>query len=69
MSGEDLAARAAQRRPGLGVVFATGYQMPPGAGRRLQGAVVLQKPYDERSIGAALKKAMAGKARSETQGA
>ncbi len=69
ISGEDLAARAAQRRPSLGVVFATGYQMAPGAGRRLQGAVVLQKPYDERSIGAALKKAMAGKARSETQGA
>ena len=69
MSGEDLAQRAAQRRPGLGVVFATGYQMPPGAGQMLQGAVVLQKPYDERSIGAALKKAMAGKTRSETNSA
>ena len=68
MSGEDLAQRAAQRRPGLGVVFATGYQMAPGAGRHtaLQGAVVLQKPYDERSIGSALKKAMAARAGSET---
>ncbi len=68
MSGEDLAASAAQRRPGLGVVFATGYQMAPNAGRHagLQGAVVLQKPYDERSIGSALKKAMAGRTGSET---
>ena len=70
MSGEDLARRAAQRRPGLGVVFATGYQMAPGAGRHteLPGAVVLQKPYDERSIGAALKEAMAGRTRSEPLG-
>ena len=34
MSGEALAQRAAQRVPGLGVVFATGYQMAPWGGFR-----------------------------------
>ena len=58
MSGEELAALAAERRPGLRIVFATGYELPDGAGRR-NGAVLLQKPYDEQSMARALRTAMA----------
>ena len=56
MSGEELAQRAAERRPDLRVVYATGYELsarargPDG----VAGAVVLQKPYDQKSIDAAL---------------
>jgi len=62
MSGEDFAAAATERRPGLRVIFATGYAAPSGASRsegRLQEAVFLQKPYDERSMVSALRSAMA----------
>jgi PAS domain S-box-containing protein len=61
MSGEELAALAAKERPALRVVFATGYELSARAAGpdAVQGAVVLQKPYDERSIAAALKAAMA----------
>ena len=62
MSGEDFAAAATERRPNLRVVFATGYAAPSassGRGGKLQGAVVLQKPYDVQSMAAALKAAFA----------
>jgi PAS domain S-box-containing protein len=60
MSGKDLAAAATERRPGLRVVFATGYAAPAGAsGSPDRGAVVLQKPYDEQSMASALRAAMA----------
>lgn len=62
MSGEDFAAAATERRPNLRVVFATGYAAPAVSSRRggrLQGAVVLQKPYDVQSMAAALKSAFA----------
>ena len=61
MSGEEFAVSATRRRPELRVVFATGHAAF-GAGRRkdgLEGAVVLQKPYDEKSMAAALSAAMA----------
>ena len=43
---------------GLRVVFATGYDLQSGAGAR-NGAVLLQKPYDEQSIARALRIAIA----------
>ena len=59
MSGEEIAERAVERQPGLRVVFATGYECPPMAARDgLQGAVTLQKPYDEQGIATALRTAM-----------
>jgi len=53
MSGTDLAKRAREVRPDIGVVFATGHSDLPAlaAGRP---AVLLQKPYDAREIAAAL---------------
>ena len=62
MSGEEFAAAATERRPNLRVVFATGHAAPSGAGQRrddLPEAVVLQKPYDARSMAAALSAATA----------
>ena len=46
MSGEIVAARATERRPGLRVVFATGYELPVRARAPdgVKGAAVLQKP-------------------------
>ena len=58
MSGEEFAARAVERRPDLRVVFASGYEAPDRAAAK--GVVVLPKPYDERSLAAALRAAMAG---------
>ena len=62
MSGEEFAAAATERRPDLRVVFATGYAGPSASSRggRLQSAVVLQKPYDVKSMAAALKAAFSG---------
>jgi len=59
MSGEEIAARAVKQRSQLRVVFATGYEAP-ARGARQNGfePVILQKPYDERQIAAALKSAM-----------
>ena len=46
MSGEIVAARATEWRPGLRVVFATGYELPVRARAPdgVKGAAVLQKP-------------------------
>ena len=47
MSGLDLAERVRSRRPGLRVLFVSGYAAPEvlGAGRLLDGAAFLQKPF------------------------
>jgi PAS domain S-box-containing protein len=60
MSGDAIASRAVAQQPGLSVIFATGYEIPPATARRdgLERAVILQKPYDERQIAAALKSAV-----------
>lgn len=48
MQGGDLAVAVREIRPGIGIVFATGEtSMPPGADR---SAVLLVKPYTERSL-------------------
>ena len=60
MSGEEVAVRAVKQQPGLRVIFATGYASLPSTARRdgLQGAVMLQKPYTEQHIAAALRTAI-----------
>ena len=50
MSGEELAVRARELRPTIGVVFATGRDRA----REMSGAFLLRKPYDSISIAAAL---------------
>ena len=59
MSGEEAAAQAVKQQPGLRVIFATGYGQLSSAARQngLQGAVVLQKPYDQHNMEAALRAA------------
>jgi DNA-binding NtrC family response regulator len=59
VSGTELAAHAKSRRPELRVVFASGYATLPGWGNGNDGAVVLPKPFDERQLEAALKRAAA----------
>ncbi|WP_312367468.1 PAS domain-containing protein [Ensifer sp.] len=55
MQGGDLAVAVRAIRPEVGVVFATGEtSMPPGA---CPGAVLLVKPYTERSLQQAIEKA------------
>jgi PAS domain S-box-containing protein len=57
--GDELAARALARHPGLGVVFASGYdsaQRPVARGPLAQ-AVFLLKPYDDRALERALQTA------------
>jgi FixJ family two-component response regulator len=54
-----LAAQALSQQPGLGIVFATGYEsIPKGERQKLAGAVLLQKPYGEQQIADALNAAM-----------
>ncbi|WP_414472512.1 PAS domain-containing protein [Microvirga sp. M2] len=63
LSGTELAQRASDARPGLGLVFATGDEaMPaePGSAR----AVLLVKPYTEQDLAQALTAAMS-RARSD----
>ena len=56
MSGEELAACALQRRPGLALVVASGQNhLPPGR----EDAVLLRKPYDSRQLLASLGEAVA----------
>ena len=56
MSGEELAACALQKRPGLALVVASGQNHLP-AGR--EDAVLLRKPYDSRQLLASLGEAVA----------
>jgi CheY-like chemotaxis protein len=61
LSGSELAARAAQRVPGLRVVFASGREAVPGAAAAeglLAKAIFLQKPYGPDELVAALSAAM-----------
>lgn len=55
INGAEMAARAVEMRPDIGIVFATGeVHMPPGAPSR---AVLLSKPYDETDLGRAIDRA------------
>jgi len=58
-SGPDLAIRARELRPGVGIVFATGdtAAVPPGT-----GAVLLAKPYGTDTLHAAIAAAVRGDA-------
>jgi CheY-like chemotaxis protein len=69
VSGEEVAARAVKQQPGLAVVFATGYGVLPNTIRsdELRGAVMLQKPYDDQKIAAALKIALSTTGASSPQ--
>ena len=61
LAGDELASRAIARQPGLRIVFASGYEVLPNRDARegLAGAVLLQKPYNERGITDALNAATA----------
>jgi PAS domain S-box-containing protein len=51
LSGGELAARAQALAPGIGVVFATGYQAMPELHEGLRDcSVLLTKPYDARAL-------------------
>jgi PAS domain S-box-containing protein len=56
MQGTELASRARQSNPAIGIVFATGHNVLPAIpdGR---APILLQKPYDSLAIAAALSKA------------
>jgi CheY-like chemotaxis protein len=61
LSGEDIADLAIQRQPAIRVIFASGYAAPSGsAWRPSQQPVMLQKPYNQRQIEAAIKAATSG---------
>ncbi|MBI1776721.1 MAG: PAS domain S-box protein [Proteobacteria bacterium] len=53
MNGTELAARARQRRPGLKILFTSGYTEPALASQmlRIDGAAVLPKPYRIADLG------------------
>ena len=57
ISGEEVAAHALRRRPAIRVVFATGYAAGRDSRARFGAAAVLQKPYNEQTIAAALRAA------------
>ena len=59
VSGTELAARAKTMRPALKVVFASGYAALPASASGANDAIVLPKPFDERQLEAALKRAAA----------
>ena len=56
LRGDELAARAVRLHPDLRVIFASGYEAlrKGGGAEELAHAVLLRKPYDERSIAEAL---------------
>ncbi|MGE0259097.1 MAG: response regulator, partial [Alphaproteobacteria bacterium] len=57
LPGDQLARRALDQQPGLGIVFASGYNALPSSTDRLDRAVMLQKPYDRRRLVEALNSA------------
>ncbi|WP_395015436.1 response regulator [Dongia sp.] len=65
LSGDALAAVAVERQPGLGVIFASGYDRVPNRSGALQGAMLLQKPYDESALADALASVTAGRSGRE----
>jgi CheY-like chemotaxis protein len=60
MSGNELAARASERLPGLRIVFASGRDEVPGAagGDRFARPVLLRKPYGPDELAEAITAAM-----------
>ena len=54
LSGEAVAAHAIDRQPAIRVVFATGYAAGPDSPVSFGAAVLLEKPYSEQAIAAAL---------------
>jgi CheY-like chemotaxis protein len=57
MGGDELAATAVRRQPGLGIIFASGYDRVPSRDSALKDSMLLQKPYDESALAEALKAA------------
>jgi CheY-like chemotaxis protein len=57
MSGPDLVEAARRLRPGLKVMFTTGYAAEPS---EHQGEVVLRKPYGRRDLARAVRSALGG---------
>jgi CheY-like chemotaxis protein len=55
MAGDALAAQAVRRQPGLGVIFTSGYDRLPDRDEAPQGAMLVQKPYDESVLADALR--------------
>ncbi|MDQ7249127.1 response regulator [Dongia sedimenti] len=55
ISGDVLAASAVARQPGLGIIFASGYDRVPNRDEALKDAMLLQKPYDETALAEALR--------------
>jgi CheY-like chemotaxis protein len=60
MLGDELAAAAVMRQPGLAIVFASGYDRVPRRDAALKDAMLLQKPYDETALADALKTVTGG---------
>ena len=54
-SGIDLARQVTERHPGLPVIFVSGYANPDAVPH---GAVVLQKPVRQESLGSAVRDAI-----------
>jgi CheY-like chemotaxis protein len=55
MNGLELAAEARRRRPGLGVLFVTGYARPARIGALAPGDLYLLKPYAPADLAKALR--------------
>jgi PAS domain S-box-containing protein len=60
LPGDELAATALTRQPGLGIIFASGYDRVPNRDAALKDATLLQKPYDETALADALKTVTGG---------
>ena len=59
MSGLELAQRACEMRPGLKVIYASGYASSFHAARHVAGEL-LQKPYSDRDLRVVLSRVLAG---------
>jgi CheY-like chemotaxis protein len=55
MNGLELASEARRRRPGLGVLFVTGYARPARIGALVPGDLYLLKPYAPADLAKALR--------------
>jgi len=58
MSGSELADQLSAERPGLALIFTSGY---PANTVVQMGAAYLQKPYDPAELAAAVRSALAAK--------
>lgn len=59
MNGYNLVSRARRRRPGLRVLFTTGYEQRPGGIPPDAITAYLQKPYQPSALEAALRRLLA----------